>query len=181
MCKPNKGYYMISKYNETFTHGSAANHLNFTREGEIVIQGNFSGTEPELPETVAFLKCDASCLSCKGPSDKDCTSCWAGKRLNVAKNYTKGKDAYPFGTCESQCETSKYVAQNITEEEKSDSETFWANSGGWICKNCHHSCFDCDGPLDTDCSLCRYPDAILRASRNQENDQNLNLGRNLQS
>ena len=59
---------MFSQYSPTFVHGSAANDFVFTRDGNIVIDGTFSGTEPEIPEVVAFRKCEDTCLSCKGPT-----------------------------------------------------------------------------------------------------------------
>ena len=151
MCAPDQGFYMISQYSSTFVHGSAANDLVFARDGNIVIDNGFSGTEPQLPEIVSFKKCDATCLACKGPTSKDCTACWAGKRLNVAREFVASKDPYPYGTCETMCENSKYVATAPSADEVTDSQTYWAKSGGWICKNCHHTCYDCSGPLLTDC------------------------------
>lgn len=165
MCVPDRGYYTTSQYSPTFVHGSAANDIVFVKDGNIVIDGNFSGTEPELPEVVSFGRCEDTCLSCKGPTDKDCTSCWAGKRLNVAREYRADKDPYPYGTCETMCANSKYVATTLSTEETTDQQTFWAKSGGWICKNCHDTCYDCTGPLETECQICRYSDSVFKSAR----------------
>lgn len=53
----------------------------------------------------------------------------------------------------------------LSPEEITDSQTFWAKNGGWICKNCHDTCYDCSGPLETDCYICRYSDSVHKPSR----------------
>ena len=178
MCEPDDGYYYVSEYSPEFRHGSAANFY-VKKNLDVVIDPDYSGNEPILPTTQAFEKCDDTCFGCRGSSVKDCTACYPGKRLNVDRNYRRDRDPYPYGTCELQCETSKFSATTPTSEETSDQDTFWTKKGGWICKNCHHTCYDCSGLLDSNCYECRYPDSVLKTGRNLAVDphivQHLNL------
>jgi hypothetical protein len=102
-------------------------------------------------------------LYCKGPKKEDCTACWEGKSLNLDSKYDKNLDAYPYGTCEDGCKPSKYEEiQKPSESEKSKPEGFWAIDKGWICKNCHDSCYECSGPGENQCKECRYSDSVLK-------------------
>lgn len=117
---------------------------------------------PILPEYQAFLKCDETCLGCKGPAAGECTACYAGKRLNVKLEYKADTDPYPYGTCESICETSKYSATTPDPNAVLDKDKFWGINSGWICKNCHHTCYDCSAGTDANCYVCRYSDSVLK-------------------
>ena len=70
--------------------------------------------------------CDQSCSECDGPTSRDCIACAPGKYLLNSKCIA----AVPAGHYSESIGTTN------------------------ICKNCHHTCSKCTGPLSTDCVTC---------------------------
>jgi hypothetical protein len=107
ICEPMPGYYITSEYSAGVKHGASSNKP-LVQSQDIILSNNNGGITPEYERAEPFQKCDYSCIYCKGPGKDECTACWAGKRLNVSKNFNKEKDVFPFGVCDNECEVSKY-------------------------------------------------------------------------
>lgn len=153
---------MTSEYSPGVKHGASSNKpLLF--DPNMALSNNNGGMLPEFQKIEPFQKCDSSCLFCKGPGKDECTACWAGKSLNESRNYSKDKDPFPYGICDNECNVSKYKQTTVEPlVDKYSPEGFWNINMGWICRNCHDSCYDCTGPLQTQCRECRYPDSVLQ-------------------
>ncbi|CAG2183093.1 unnamed protein product, partial [Oppiella nova] len=75
-------------------------------------------------------KCDETCMSCSGPSHKDCASCFRNSTL-----------------------TSDGLCLNCLSGQFLDAKTS-------KCESCHMSCSTCSGPTASDCLSCRTPYAL---------------------
>lgn len=98
---------MTSEYSPTLKHG-ASNNKPLVIEQSLVLSNSNEGNVPEFSKIEPFQRCDETCLYCRGPTKGDCTACWAGKSLNVDRNYKKDVDPFPYGICDRECEVSKY-------------------------------------------------------------------------
>ena len=100
----------------------------------------------EYPTVYSFSDCpicDKSCLSCDGPSDKDCTSCEDGFVL-------------VDGSCEP-CDSSCANCKDITSTGCISCPKGYDLQADGSCKihiDCDPTCLECDGPADDQCSKC---------------------------
>ena len=90
--------------------------------------GTFALVENGLSRCEA---CDGSCLECDGPSSTSCTAC---------SGLHPFFDAVPFasGSCVDSCASGEYA------------------DAGSTCRQCHHRCAECDGPLSSNCTVCPH-------------------------
>ncbi len=79
-----------------------------------------------MDENFICQPCHLSCLSCIGPSDKDCLSCGANKIINEL--VTSSDITEKIGYCK--CTDSSYYMDSVD----------------FTCKNCDPQCLTCSGP-----------------------------------
>ncbi|EAR86112.2 transmembrane protein, putative (macronuclear) [Tetrahymena thermophila SB210] len=118
------------------------------------------------------LDCDLSCLSCNGPSSKDCKSCPTGSYLYHGSQCVPciGDRIYIDGTncfdCDKNCLTCYGPASNNCRSCPNGTYLYQnnqcitcADNGKYIkdsfCYDCDQSCQNCNGPLPTNCLSCQ--------------------------
>ncbi|KAL4440935.1 hypothetical protein ABPG74_009348 [Tetrahymena malaccensis] len=91
-------------------------------------------TEFRDQSTFKCTSCNSTCKTCKGPNISDCTSCI--QQLNLIE-----------GKCQICDEGEFYNGDQLEsiQQKKYDYSK---------CLMCHHTCENCQGPLDTDCIKC---------------------------
>ncbi|XP_011405480.2 PREDICTED: furin-1-like [Amphimedon queenslandica] len=115
--------------NETYcTRCLSGFYLN--ARGECYPQCATGTVQNPLSGQCESTKCHSTCLTCVGPSKKECLSC--SKDLIFFKN-----------ECWKACPVGFYRTSNRNEESVS-------------CSSCHSNCRTCDGPTDGECLSCSH-------------------------
>ena len=125
------------------------------QEGAVRLQNGECADEcPDLSYAAAngtCVPCHHSCLSCDGPTEKDCTSCPGQLSL--------GED----GTCSirspSSCQDGTYFDHRKLE-----------------CHSCHVTCAKCSGKESTQCTLCNGSYTLINDGRCVDTRQLQNCG-----
>jgi proprotein convertase subtilisin/kexin type 5 len=85
--------------------------------------------------------CHSSCSTCTGTLPSQCLTC-------------SGSLFQYLGSCVSYCPSVifKHPTQNICQV--TCPQGFYGNTTTWTCDACHSTCWNCTGPLPTQCTAC---------------------------
>ncbi|EAS00824.2 zinc finger lsd1 subclass family protein (macronuclear) [Tetrahymena thermophila SB210] len=114
----------------------------------------FVSGNPQTMICKQCLKCDAGCLTCKGPLSTNCLACQTGKYLfqdnscqtcNPKCQSCKGNQPTDCLTCPS----GKYMFADNSCNNCDTLNRFYID--GLKCLQCNPQCYNCQGPLPTNC------------------------------
>jgi len=98
---------------------------------------------PSLFDSKDCPACDATCLTCQGPKNTDCTACADG-------------DVLLNGQC-LPCDKSCLTCSNVDDQSCTSCDSDLILSNGQCVSPplvCDKSCLECDGPASSDCTSC---------------------------